>query len=113
MKNLKINEIVHVEYGSGATSFEYDGQIWYGIIKIVTDQFEILAEEDTGGELAMIELDYQLKVGDVISFYGELNEYDELFGADKMNINGIDYPISVNSMGGNRSVYLVFSKINA
>lgn len=105
LNNLIIKEIEQqLPYAWGV-------HLYYQITKIITDKFEILIEEDSGGEFACLQLeDCPLRIDDVISFYGELDEYGCLFGVNKININNVDYECSVYSEGGNDCVYLTFLK---
>lgn len=72
----------------------------------------MIPDEDTGGELATLDIDgYELKKGDKISFNIQPNEYGEFWGVESINVNGINYPASVGSEGGNISTYLVYQKV--
>lgn len=102
-ENFKSTWIVdNVEFG------EYDE-----ILSItLTNGFELIPEEDTGGEFATLEINgYKLKKGDKISFDIQPNEYGVIWGIESINVNGKDYPANVGSEGGNISTYLVYQKI--
>lgn len=77
----------------------------------LTNGYELVAEEDTGGEDAIFIINgTKLKTGDEISFNVRPNHYNELWGIESININGKDYPAEVASEGGNTGTYLVYKK---
>lgn len=67
--------------------------------------------EDTGGENAAFYIsEYELQVGDKMTFDMPLDEYEGLCGIESVDINGIKYRTSVDSEGGNTCTYLQFDK---
>lgn len=87
---------------------EYDE---YGDILSIrlTNGSELIPEEDTGGEFATLEIKgVKLKKGDKIYFNIEPDEKSEMWDIESINVNGVDYPASVYSEGGNTSTYLVY-----
>ena len=78
----------------------------------LTNGYELIPDEDTGGEFATLEINgYDLKKGDKISFDIQPNEYGEFWGIEVINVNGVNYPAVVGSEGGNISTYLVYQKV--
>jgi len=94
-----VNDVEYTEYGN--------------ILSIkLSNGYELIPDEDTGGEFATLEIkSVKLKKGDKISFNVELDEFNELWGIDSININGETYSAEVGSEGGNTSTYLVYRKI--
>lgn len=109
MKILKTFENFNFNWIVDSVEFSDYGDILS--IKL-TNGYELIPEEDTGGEFATLEINgYKLKKGDKISFDIQPNEYGEIWGIEIINVNGKDYPANVGSEGGNTSVYLVYKKI--
>ncbi len=106
LTNLKVKEIQSGDYSE--------------ISKIIFENgIELLAEESTGGEYAYMIIDgYDLKVGDVVSFDYELDEFNYINNLKWIEINDIthgdvvSYRAWVESEGGNDWTYLSFNKIN-
>lgn len=106
LKNLKVKEIECGEYSE--------------ISKIIFENgIEAIAEEDTGGEYAYMIIDgYELKVGDVISFPHELDEYDCICNLEWIDVyDAVDddfgsYRAWIESEGGNDCTCLSFNNVN-
>ena len=104
--NLKVKEIESGKYSEiSKITFE--------------DGTEIRAEEDTGGEYAYMVIDgYELKIGDMISFDYELDEFDCICNLEWVEVydtaheDVVSYRAWVESEGGNDCTYLSFSKSN-
>ncbi len=78
----------------------------------LTNGYELIPDEDTGGEFATLEINgYDLKKDDKISFDIQPNEYGEIWGIEIINVNGVNYTALVGSEGGNTSTYLVYRKV--
>lgn len=106
LRNLKVKEIECGEHSDISKIVFENGIVAY-------------AEEDTGGEYAYMIIDgYELKVGDVISFDYELDEFDCIFNLEWIEVydatdeDVVSYRAWVESEGGNDCTYLSFSTVN-
>lgn len=78
----------------------------------LTNGFELIPGEDTGGELAALEVESKSKLekGDCIYFDKKLDINNDMEDIERININGEYFKSNVGSEGGNTSTFLSYRK---